>query len=191
MGIGNTAASSALYALLLELDGAVTVGPGTGSTGALLERKREAVSRAVSLHRELWDGSPFDALRRVGGCEIAAMYGFMLGAASRSVPVCVDGFIASAAALAAIRTEPAVRDYLFFSHASAEPFHREMLAREGISPLLDLGMRLGEGTGAVLAMQIICQALNCYHRMATFGAAGVSKGRGEDAGSDSGEPLRR
>lgn len=174
MGIGNTAASSALYSLLLDLDASVTVGPGTGSAGAVLERKRDAVARAVAFHREEWDGSPLDALRRVGGYEIAAMSGFMLAGASAGALVVVDGFIASAAALVAMRVGPNVKDYLVFSHASAEPFHREYLAREGIAPLLDLGMRLGEGTGAVLAMQIIRQALSCYHRMATFSSAGVS-----------------
>ncbi|MBD3239935.1 MAG: nicotinate-nucleotide--dimethylbenzimidazole phosphoribosyltransferase [Chitinivibrionales bacterium] len=174
MGIGNTAASSALYALLLELDPTDTVGPGTGSAGAVLERKREAVARAVARHRAEWDGSPLDALRRVGGLEIAAMSGFLLAAAAGGVPVVVDGFIASVSALIAMRMEPAVKDYLIFSHASAEPFHRDFLAREGIRPLLDLDMRLGEGTGAVLAIQIMRQALNCYHNMATFSSAGVS-----------------
>ncbi len=174
MGIGNTAASSALYSLLLDLEPAATVGPGTGSAGAVLERKRDAVARAVALHRDAWDGTPLDALRRVGGYEIAAMCGFMLAAASERVPVAVDGFIASAAALVATQIDSHVKDYLVFSHASAEPFHRDFLAREGVKPLLDLDMRLGEGTGAVLAMQIIGQALNCYHHMATFSAAGVS-----------------
>lgn len=179
MGIGNTSSASALYSLLLDSDPTATVGPGTGSHGDLLERKRRIVADAVTRHRTEWDGSPLDALRRVGGYEIAAMTGLALGAAARRVPVVVDGFISSAAALCAVRVQPHLADYLFFAHASAEPFHREFLAREGIRPILDLDMRLGEGTGAVPAMQVIRQAMACYHHMATFSSAGLAGGAGE------------
>jgi len=174
MGIGNSSSASALYSLLLGADPAQTVGPGTGSHGALLEKKKEVVRNAVAFHKKEWDGSPFDALRRVGGFELAAICGMALGSAAAGIPVVIDGFIASAGALTALLIAPNVRDYLFFSHISAEPFHREFYARQSIRPVLDLDMRLGEGTGAVLAMQIIQQSMMCYSNMATFHSAGVS-----------------
>lgn len=175
MGIGNTSSASALYSLLLDVDATETVGPGTGSTGELLERKKAVISEGVAKHKKEWDGSPLDALRRVGGFEIAGMVGLLFGCASKRVPLVIDGFIASAAALVAMRMNPVVKDYLFFSHLSAEDFHRSFTEKEGIKPILSLGMRLGEGTGAVLAMQIIAQAMECYNKMATFGSANVAK----------------
>jgi nicotinate-nucleotide--dimethylbenzimidazole phosphoribosyltransferase len=175
MGIGNSSSASALYSLLLGVDPAQTVGPGTGSHSALLEKKRTAVRTAVSFHKKEWDGSPFDALRRVGGFELAAICGMALGGAATGIPVVIDGFIASAGALTALLIAPHVRGYLFFSHISAEPFHREFYTKHAIRPVLDLDMRLGEGTGAVLAMQIIQQSMMCYANMATFHSAGVSK----------------
>ncbi len=177
MGIGNTSSAAALYCLLLDLDAELTVGAGTGSSGALLARKKEAVRDGVRRHYQAWDRSPLDALRRVGGYEIAGMTGTIFGAASSRIPVVVDGFVASAAALTALRLEPAVGDYLFFSHASDEQFHRRFLELERIRPILTLDMRLGEGTGSVLAMQIIAQAMECYHQMATFDSAGVADKR--------------
>jgi nicotinate-nucleotide--dimethylbenzimidazole phosphoribosyltransferase len=174
MGIGNTASASALYSLLLDIDTSETVGAGTGALGALLEHKKSIVGKAVRMHRAQWDNTPFDALRRCGGFEVATMTGLILGAASQHIPVVVDGFIAGASALVALYLVPTVRQYLFFSHISAEKFHRDFLRKEGLQPILDLGMRLGEGTGAVLAMQIIMQALNCYHEMATFNSASIS-----------------
>ena len=176
MGIGNSSSASALYSLLLGADSTQTVGPGTGSHGTLLEKKRTAVRTAVAFHKKEWDGSPFDALRRVGGFELAAICGMALGGAATGIPVVIDGFIASAGALIAVLIVPHVRDYLFFSHVSAEPFHREFYAKQSIRPVLDLDMRLGEGTGAVLAMQIIQQSMMCYANMATFHSAGVNKG---------------
>ena len=174
MGIGNTSSASAIYSLLLRVDPEDSVGMGTGSVGALLERKKQVVREAVSFHRKEWSGSPFEALRRVGGFEIAGMTGMIFGGACHGIPVVVDGFVASAAALVAIRMEPEVKDYLFFAHASAEKYHSTFLTEQGIHPLLSLNMRLGEGTGAVLAMQIIAQAMECYTHMATFQSAGVS-----------------
>jgi len=174
MGIGNTSSASALYSIILDADPEETVGPGTGSSGPQLERKREMVRRAVSFHKKAWNGSSFDALRRVGGFEIAGMAGMIFGASRRRIPVVVDGFVAGAAALVAMRIQPSVRPYIFFSHASGERYHGTFLAREGIRPILSLDMRLGEGTGSVLAMQIMAQAMECYHRMATFESAGVS-----------------
>ena len=175
MGIGNTSSASALYSLLLDVDAAETVGPGTGSKGELLEKKKAVISEGVTKHKKEWDGSPFDALRRVGGFEIAGMVGLVFGCASKRIPVVIDGFISSAAALVAMRMNPAVKDYLFFSHVSAETFHKSYIEQEGIKPILSLGMRLGEGTGAVLAMQIIVQAMECYNKMATFSSAKVSE----------------
>ena len=174
MGIGNTSSASALYSLLLDIDPDTTVGAGTGSAGPLLERKKQVVKEAVLFHKENGDGSAWDALCRVGGYEIAAMTGMIFGGAQNRIPVVVDGFVATAAALVAMRMEPCVRDYLFFSHASSEQFHKPFLDSQGIRPILCLDMRLGEGTGAVLAMQIIHQAMECYHHMATFESAGVS-----------------
>jgi nicotinate-nucleotide--dimethylbenzimidazole phosphoribosyltransferase len=174
MGIGNTSSASALYSLLLDVDPEETVGPGTGSFGPLLDRKKQVIKRALLVHKAEWDGTPLDALRRVGGFEIAGMTGMIFGSARRHVPLVVDGFVASSAALVAIRLNPEVRKYLFFSHASDENYHVNFLEREKIRPILSLGMRLGEGTGSVLAMQILAQAMECYHRMATFESAGVS-----------------
>lgn len=174
MGIGNTSSSSALYSLLLGKDPAETTGIGTGSVGEYYERKKNAIASAVTLHEQEWDGSPFDALRRLGGFEIAGMTGLIFGCATTRIPVVIDGFIVSASALIAMRMNPQIKDYLFFSHVSNEKFHEEFLDHEGIRPIVSLDMRLGEGTGAVLAMQIITQAMECYNEMATFSAAGVS-----------------
>lgn len=174
MGIGNTSSASAIYSLSLGLDAATTVGAGTGSTGEFLERKIEAVQKGIDLHKDAAGNDPFKILSCVGGYEIAGMTGMILGAASNRIPVVVDGFIASSAALIAMGLEAKTKDYLFFAHASAEKFHRHFLEKEGIQPILDLDMRLGEGTGAVLALQIIEQAMACYSHMATFSSAGVS-----------------
>jgi nicotinate-nucleotide--dimethylbenzimidazole phosphoribosyltransferase len=174
MGIGNTSSASALYSLLLDLEPDDTIGEGTGSVGVLLERKKQVVRDAVLFHRRKWDRSPLEALRRVGGFEIAGMTGMIFGGAQSRIPVVVDGFVATAAALVAMKIMPEVKDYLFFAHASAEQFHKPFLASQGIEPILSLDMRLGEGTGSVLAMEIIAQAMECYHRMATFDSAGVS-----------------
>ncbi len=175
MGIGNSSSASAIYSLLLDLaDPSIAVGAGTGAANSLLAHKKAVIAKAVMDHRKTWDHSAFDALRRVGGFEIAAMTGMILGAATRRIPVAVDGFISSAAALVAMKMNEHVSDYLFFAHESAEQFHAGFLEKVGIRPILQLGMRLGEGTGAVLAMQIISQAMNCYHQMATFGQAQVA-----------------
>jgi len=174
MGIGNTSSASAIYGLVLGLDAETTVGAGTGSSGEFLERKIRAVQKGIDLHRETAGDDPFKILSRVGGYEIAAMTGMILGAASNRIPVAIDGFIASAAALIAMGLEKNTRDYLFFSHASSEKFHRDFLQKEGIRPILSLDLRLGEGTGAVLALQIIQQAMICYSQMATFSSAGIS-----------------
>ncbi len=175
IGIGNSSSASALYAMLLSIDSDLTVGAGSGSAGPMLEHKKRVIKQAVNLHLERWDGSAIDALSRVGGFEIAGMVGMILGGAASRIPVVVDGFISGAAALVALKMEPAIKDYLFFSHASAEHFHRAFLDMIDMKPVLDLGMRLGEGTGAALAMQIIKHSLHLYHEMATFSSAGVAK----------------
>lgn len=175
MGIGNTSSASALFSLLLDLDPEETVGAGTGSVGALLGKKKQVIRDAVLFHRSEWDHTALEAMRRVGGFEMAGMTGMILGGAQSRIPVVVDGFVATASALVAMKMEPLAKDYLFFAHASAEQFHKPFLAFQGIEPILSLGMRLGEGTGSVLAMQIIAQAMECYHRMATFDSAGVSE----------------
>ena len=174
MGIGNTSSASAIYSLLLDKTPSETTGAGTGSIGALLDKKVHCIEKAVNLHKKEWDGSPFDILRRVGGFEIAGITGLIFGCAAQNIPVVIDGFIASAAALIALRMNPDVGDYLFFAHESNEKFHRDFLKNEEIRPILSLDMRLGEGTGSVLAMQVIQQALECYNTMATFSSAGVA-----------------
>jgi nicotinate-nucleotide--dimethylbenzimidazole phosphoribosyltransferase len=138
-----------------------------------MARKRLAIKRAVALHSDSL-GDPLGILRCLGGLEIAAMCGFCLGAAARRVPVVVDGFIATAAAALAVRLSPASSGYLFASHRSAEPGHAFLLAVLDDEPLLDLGMRLGEGTGAALAIKLIQAGVAAFTGMATFAGAGVS-----------------
>jgi nicotinate-nucleotide--dimethylbenzimidazole phosphoribosyltransferase len=173
MGIGNTTAASALSACLLGSDPQAVTGRGTGIGGAALGRKLGVIRRALALHARPPPG-PLDALARLGGFEIAGMAGVVLGAASRRVPVVVDGFISSAAALAAVGLAPAAKGYLVVAHRSAEPGHRLVAEALGTPPLLELGMRLGEGTGAALAMGLVDAALRMLREMATFEFAGVS-----------------
>jgi nicotinate-nucleotide--dimethylbenzimidazole phosphoribosyltransferase len=173
MGIGNTTSASAIAAALTGEPVEAVIGCGAGADDACMARKRSAIERALALHAgSLTD--PLDVLRCVGGLEIAAMCGFCLGASARRVPVVTDGFIASAAAALAVRVCPASAGYLFASHRSAEPGHAQFLAILQQAPLLDLGMRLGEGTGAALAMKLIQAAVAAFTGMATFAAAGVS-----------------
>jgi nicotinate-nucleotide--dimethylbenzimidazole phosphoribosyltransferase len=138
-----------------------------------MARKRSAIRRAQALHAASLT-TPLGVLRCVGGLEIAAMCGFCLGAASRRLPVLTDGFIATAAAAIAVCLAPSASGYLFASHRSAEPGHAYFLAILNQQPLLDLGMRLGEGTGAALAMKLMQAAVAAFTGMATFASAGVS-----------------
>lgn len=177
MGIGNTTAASALTAALTGADPEAVTGTGTGIDGATRARKVEAIRRALALNRPD-PTDPFDVLAKVGGLEIAGLVGVILAGAARRVPVVVDGFIATAAGLVAVRLKPEVRDYLVASHRSPEPGHRLLLEALGLAPLLDLGMRLGEGTGAALAIGLIQAALRVYREMATFKEAGVSSREG-------------
>ncbi len=173
MGIGNTTAAAAITAALTGLPPSRVTGMGTGLGEAGRRRKIEVVERALALH-DLTPLDPLHILRAVGGLEIAALAGLALEAASRRIAVVVDGFIASAAFAVAWKLAPGVRDYAFFSHLSAEPGHRALLDFLGVEPLLDLGLRLGEGTGAALAMPVLGAAVAAHNEMATFAEAGVS-----------------
>jgi nicotinate-nucleotide--dimethylbenzimidazole phosphoribosyltransferase len=174
MGIGNTTPSSALLASLLPCGVREATGRGTGIDGKTLARKITVIERSLEANRvSLTD--PLQALAAVGGLEIAGICGLILGAASKKVPVAVDGFISSAGALVACRLCPHAVDYLFFSHLSAEAGHKVFFEHFHARPLLDLGMRLGEGTGAALAMFLIEAAVRVYTEMATFESAGVSR----------------
>lgn len=174
MGIANTTPSSAIFAALLPCGAKEVTGRGTGIDEETLRRKIAVVERALAANGEgLSD--PLTALASVGGMEIAGICGLILGAASRRVPVVVDGFISSAGALVALRMCPCLKEYLFFSHLSTETGHGVFLERFGVRPILDLGMRLGEGTGAALAMFLIEAAVKLYNEMATFQSAGISE----------------
>lgn len=173
MGIGNTTSASALTAAVTGLPASLVVGRGTGADEACLTRKVSAVERALKLHQEHLD-RPLDLLARLGGFEIGAMCGVCLGGAAQRCTVVVDGFIATVAAALAVKFRPAVKDYLFPAHRSAEPGHRPLLEFIGHQPLLDLQMRLGEGTGAALGIGLIKAAVAAFKEMATFESAGVS-----------------
>ncbi|HEX3685795.1 MAG TPA: nicotinate-nucleotide--dimethylbenzimidazole phosphoribosyltransferase [Bryobacteraceae bacterium] len=173
MGIGNTTSASAIAAALTHEPVEALVGCGTGADDACMARKCSAIQRGLSLHADSL-ADPLAILRCVGGLEIAAMCGFCLGAAAYRVPVVTDGFIATAAAALAVDLCPAVSGYLFASHCSVEPGHSYLLARLRQEPMLRLEMRLGEGTGAALAIKIMQAAIAAFTGMATFEAAGVS-----------------
>ncbi len=173
MGIANTTAASALTAVFTGRDPADVTGRGTGVDDAGLQRKIEVVRRALAIN-EPDPADPLDALAKVGGFEIAGLAGVVLGGAARRVPVVVDGFIAGVAALVAVRLAPAAADYLIAAHQSVEVGHRLVLDALGVRPLFDLELRLGEGTGAALAMSLVDAALRVLHEMATFEGAGVS-----------------
>ena len=174
MGIGNTTAASALTSVLTGRPVAQVTGRGTGLDEPGLKRKIAVIERALAVNRP--DPSqPLDALQKVGGLEIAGLTGLIVGAAARRIPVVVDGFISTAAAAIACALEPKVRHFLFAGHRSSEPGHAALLEFIGETPLLDLQMRLGEGTGAALAMSVIEAAAKIYDEMATFTSAGVSE----------------
>ncbi|MDT8880791.1 nicotinate-nucleotide--dimethylbenzimidazole phosphoribosyltransferase [Halomonas saccharevitans] len=172
MGIANTTASSAMLAALTGAPVSELVGAGTGVAGDTLAHKR-AVIEAALLERAPDRDDPLEVLARLGGLEIAAMAGAFLEAASHRLPILVDGFIATVAALTACRLEPALRPYLIFGHRSHEPGHRLALEALGAEPLLDLALRLGEGSGAVLAFPLLEATTAMLAEMATFATAGV------------------
>jgi nicotinate-nucleotide--dimethylbenzimidazole phosphoribosyltransferase len=177
MGIGNTTAASAVTAALTGMAPSEVTGRGTGADEACMSRKCSAIERALALHRPNMQG-PVDILACLGGFEIGAMTGFCLGAAASRCAVLVDGFIATAAAALAVRMNQTVAGYLIPAHRSTEPGHPALLAIIGHQPLLDLKMRLGEGTGAALAIPIVRAAIAAFNGMATFADAGVAEAGG-------------
>ena len=174
MGIGNTTAASAITAVLTGSTPAEVTGRGTGIDDAQLTHKIAVIERALAVNAPNRDDG-LDVLAKVGGLEIAGLVGVILGGAAHHMPVVLDGFIAGSAALMAEKLCPQVRDYLIAGHISVERGHRVLLDALGLQPLLDLDLRLGEGTGAALAMGIIDGALATHRQMATFAEAGVSE----------------
>ena len=186
MGIGNTTAASALFAAWLGLEPERLTGPGTGLNAEGVRRKAGVIARALAVNATVLRGNdPVSVLSAFGGFEITVMAGVILGAAAGRVPCLVDGFIAQSAYLAALKLCPAVRSYVFVAHASAEPGSVALLPALEARPLLDLGMRLGEGTGAALAVPLLRAAAALYNEMATFSGTDVS-GRLYAAGAPEG-----
>ena len=179
MGIANSSVAALLVCAFTGLDPAEAVGPGTGVQGEALGRKLAVITRVLDLRRPD-PADPLGVLAAVGGAEFGAMAGAMIGAASRGWAVIVDGYIAGAAALVALALEPRLADFLVWSHRSAEPGAQRILAHLGMEPVLDLNLRLGEGTGAALAVPILRSACAVLREMATFGSAGVSRGPAEE-----------
>ncbi|HLP68768.1 MAG TPA: nicotinate-nucleotide--dimethylbenzimidazole phosphoribosyltransferase [Rhizobium sp.] len=173
MGIGNTTIAAAINLALYGGTAEEWVGPGTGSHGELLERKINAVKTAVEFHRAHLD-DPLEVLRRLGGREIAAMAGAILAARVQRIPVLIDGYVATSAAAILKAANPSALDHCLIGHVSGEPGHLKAIEKLGKTPLLALGMRLGEGSGAALAAGIVKAAAACHAGMATFESAGVS-----------------
>ncbi len=173
MGIGNTTVAAAIYLALFGGEAEDWTGRGTGVDDAGLKRKTEAVRDAVALHREHL-GDPLEVLRRLGGREIAAMAGAILAARVQRVPVLLDGFVVGSAAAVLYAIDPSALDHCLAAHVSAEQAHARALTHLGKTPLLNLGMRLGEGSGAALAVGVVRAAVACHAGMATFAEAGVA-----------------
>ncbi|MBH0178350.1 MAG: nicotinate-nucleotide--dimethylbenzimidazole phosphoribosyltransferase, partial [Nitrospira sp.] len=174
MGIGNTTPSAAITAVMTGRAVADVTGRGTGIDEAGHARKVRVIQTALDRHRPD-PTDPLNVLATVGGLEIGGLAGLILGAASARIPVVLDGFIAGAAALIAVGLQPSCRDYLIASHHSVEEGHRVLLDHLGLKPLLDLDLRLGEGTGACLGIDLVYAAIKIYTEMATFGEAGVAE----------------
>jgi nicotinate-nucleotide--dimethylbenzimidazole phosphoribosyltransferase len=176
MGISNTTAASAIAAALTKQPVDTLTGAGSGLDSAQKTHKSKVIEESLRRHFGTMETPPnaLEVLRCVGGLEIAAMTGFILGAAANHIAVVCDGFISTAAAAVAFGVAPEVRGYLLAGHCSEEPGHQYLLRYIGLTPILSLGMRLGEGTGAVLAMPIIESSLRLFTEMATFSSAGVS-----------------
>jgi nicotinate-nucleotide--dimethylbenzimidazole phosphoribosyltransferase len=182
MGIANTTAAAALLCAFAGIDPAEAAGRGTGVDDAGLVRKIDVLRRGLALHRP--DPSdPLSILAALGGREIAAIVGLILGAGEHRRVIMLDGFISCSAALAARAMQPKALDNVVFAHRSAERGHRKMLEALGARPLLDLDMRLGEGTGAALGIAIVEASVKLYREMATFSSAGVSTARLADSGT--------
>ncbi len=173
MGIANTTAASAIASALLGKHPTELAGPGTGLDEAGVSHKAQVIDCALAIHAAGLD-QPLEVLRRLGGFEIAALSGAYLSAAQQGMPVLVDGFISSVAALVALRLNPSIAPWLILSHASAEPGHAAVVAAIGEQPLLDLCMRLGEGSGAAVTVPLLRMACALHNNMTTFAEAGVA-----------------
>ena len=173
MGIGNTTAASALACALLDCPVVHLTGPGTGLNSEGVSHKAQVIERALALHAAQ-RGDALQTLFNLGGFEIAALVGAYLACAQEGVAVLVDGFICTVAALVAVRLNPACREWLLFGHRGAEPGHRHVLETLGAEPLLELGLRLGEGSGAALAVPLLRLACDLHGQMATFAEAAVA-----------------
>lgn len=175
MGIANTTSASAIAAALLDKHPSELAGPGTGLDATGVSHKAQVILRALDRHGEALN-SPLSVLKCLGGFEIAALSGAYIQAAQQGLPVLVDGFISSVAALTALRINPSIAPWLMLSHASAEPGHAAVVAAMGEQPLLDLKMRLGEGSGAAVTVPLLRLACALHNNMATFAEAGVADG---------------
>jgi nicotinate-nucleotide--dimethylbenzimidazole phosphoribosyltransferase len=173
MGIGNTTPSSAIASVLTGTPVADVTGRGTGITDRSLALKIGVIEECIAKNRPD-PKDPIDVLAKIGGTEIGGIAGLILGAAAERIPVVVDGFISTAGAMIAYAIEPKTADYMFAGHSSVEKGQKAMLSKMGLLPILDLNLRLGEGTGAALAMLMIEAGTKIYREMATFGEAGVS-----------------
>lgn len=174
MGIGNTTSSSAIATIFTGKAVSEVTGRGTGINDETFKRKIEVIQRGIELNHPDPD-DPIDVLAKVGGFEIGGLAGAVLAGAAERIPVVIDGFISTVAALIAVKINPNVKDYLFAAHKSVEQGHKVVLDMMGLEPILDLNMRLGEGTGAILAMNIIEAGVKILNEMASFDDAGVSK----------------
>lgn len=173
MGIGNTTAAAAIYSQLLDLPPQTCAGPGTGIDQAGINRKAEVIAVAIKLH-EPYLNDPLSILQYLGGLEIAGLVAAYITAAQHGVPSLIDGCISTVAALVAVKLNPSVADWFIYAHQSAEPAHKLALEALSAEPILKLGMRLGEGSGAAMAIPVIQNALALHSNMATFESAGVN-----------------
>lgn len=178
MGIGNTSAATAILCKLLNLNAAMVCGPGTGLDHAGLQHKIACIDKALSLHTAIVN-TPLNTLRYFGGFEIVALTGAYISCGQLGIPVLVDGFICSVAALLAIKLKPALKDWLIFSHQSHEPGHQVILQHLNCKPLLQLNMRLGEASGAATALPLLKIACAIHNNMATFEQASISTAKQE------------
>lgn len=174
MGIANTTPSSAIIAAFSGASVEEVTGRGTGIDDERLKNKINVIKDALSVNKPD-PKDPVDVLAKVGGAEIGGIAGLIIGAASRRIPIVIDGFISTAGALVAYEMNPDIRDYLFAAHNSVEKGHKVMLERMNLRPFIDLDLRLGEGTGAAIGISLVEAAVKVYNEMATFGDAGVSE----------------
>ena len=177
MGIANTTSATALAAVLLNKDASTLAGPGTGLSPADVQHKATIINKAIQQHGLNCDTQPLEVLKTVGGLEIAAITGAYIRCAQQGISVLVDGFICSVAALVACRLRPETHPWLIFSHQSAEPGHQRILQAMDAKPLFNLGLRLGEGSGATVALPLLQTACALHNNMATFAEADVSESK--------------